>query len=166
MSDFFCVNGKFNLKAFILLTFMPLLAAFFISYTNKDSFVYFQNVNKPFFSPPPIVFIIVWTILYLIMGFASYRVYLHGKIGHNIGSALFYYLLQLLLNYLWFYVFFAFRLYGLSLIELIILFIFILITFIKFIKIDKLSGVLFIPYVLWVTFAIVLNYFIWVKNEM
>lgn len=166
MKNIFYVNGKFNLKAFVLLTFMPLIVSALIAYINKSSLIYFQKIDKPFFTPPAIVFNIVWTILYLIMGFASYRVYLHGKTGDNIGSALFYYLLQLLLNYLWFYIFFAFRLYGLSFIELIILFIFILITFIKFIKIDRLAGFLFIPYSLWVIFAIVLNYFVWVKNEM
>jgi tryptophan-rich sensory protein len=86
--------------------------------------------------------------------------------GKDIGTALFYYLIQLLLNYFWSFIFFSFRLYGLAFIELIILIVFIVITFIKFIKLDKAAGILLIPYIIWVSFAGVLNYFIWAKNEM
>ena len=86
--------------------------------------------------------------------------------GKDIGTSLFFYIIQLLLNYLWPVIFFSFRLYGMAFIELIVLFIFVGITFVKFIKLDKIAGFLFIPYMAWLIFAGVLNYFVWWKNEM
>ena len=100
------------------------------------------------------------------MGFACYRIYMIRDSGENTGTALFYYIVQLLLNYFWYILFFGLRLYGLSFIELIILFIFEIITFIKFIKLDKIAGFLLIPYILWTIFGGVLNFFVWMKNEM
>ena len=126
----------------------------------------YEMLKKPFFTPPAIVFPIVWTILYILMGIAAYRIFMRNKQGADDKGGYFFYLLQLMINFLWSFIFFTFRLYGISFIVLIILFILIVITFIKFIKVDKIAGLLLIPYLIWVAYAGVLNFFIWVLNEM
>ncbi|MBE6049992.1 MAG: tryptophan-rich sensory protein [Clostridium sp.] len=165
MKNIFLVEGKIKKIPLILFSLLPLVGAFIVSLITKDSMNVYSEIEKPFFAPPPIVFIIVWVILYLLMGISSYRIYMMKDKRKDTGTALFFYIIQLLLNYLWSFLFFSFRLYGLALIELIILLIFIIITFIKFIKIDKIAGYLLIPYILWCTFALILNFFIWDKNE-
>lgn len=165
--NIFKVKGKIKIFPLIILTLAPLIGGAIIGYLTKDyTKVLFSSIEKPIFSPPAIVFPIVWTILYLLMGFSLYRIYMHREVGENIGTAFFFFIIQLLLNYLWPLIFFALRLYGLAFIELIILFIFVVITFIKFYKIDRLAGILFIPYIIWLLFAGVLNFFIWMLNEM
>lgn len=165
MENIFKVNGKVKIIPLICLVLMPLLGSGLVFYITRNSMNIYSVMNKPFFSPPDYVFMIVWPILYILMGLASYRIYMYREEGRDIGNALFYYLIQLLLNYLWSFIFFSFRLYGLAFIELIVLFIFILITFLKFSRIDKIAGYLLIPYILWSSFALILNYFIWSFNE-
>lgn len=151
----------------ILNILIPLLGGFIVSYINRNAMsVYNTTVKKPFFTPPSIVFIIVWTILYILMGIAAYRIYIKNKENNDDNGAYFFYLVQLILNFMWSFIFFTFRLYGLSFIWIIILFIFVVITFIKFIKIDKIAGFLLVPYMLWLVFAGILNFFVWVFNEM
>lgn len=166
MINVFKVNGRVRVIPLIVLTLLPLAGAYLVNLVTRNSMSIYGQLEKPFFAPTPIVFMIVWPVLYLLMGLASYRIYMIREEGKDTGTALFYYLIQLLLNYFWSFIFFSFRLYGLAFIELIILLIFIVITFIKFIKLDILAGILLIPYMLWVSFAGVLNYFIWAKNEM
>nr|WP_206528904.1 TspO/MBR family protein [Clostridium perfringens] len=132
----------------------------------KESVQVYSTLNKPWFSPPAIVFPIVWTILYILMAIAAYRIFLRHKQGEKTKSALWFYIIQLVLNFAWSIIFFNFKLYGLAFIELIILLIFIVITTIKFLKFDKIAGILMIPYIIWVSFAGVLNFFVWMLNEM
>lgn len=164
MGNILKVNGKVRIIPLICCVLLPLAGAALVTFITRNS-MNLSNLDKPFFTPSPYVFMIVWPILYVLMGLASYRIYMCRAEGRNIGNALFYYLIQLLLNYLWSFIFFSFRLYGLAFIELIILIIFIVITFLKFLRIDKMAGYLMIPYILWCSFALVLNYFIWSKNE-
>ena len=166
MNNIFKVNGKVKILPLLICTLIPLIGGIIIVYLNKNSLQIYSQLDQPFRIIPPIVFPIVWTILYLLMGLASYRIYMVRESGKDIGDALFFFFVQLLLNYLWFFIFFSFRLYGVSFIELIVLFIFSFITFIKFIKIDRFAGYLFIPYILWLMFAGVLDFFVWMKNEM
>ena len=88
--------------------------------------------------------------------------YIKNKENNDDNGAYFFYIVQLILNFMWSFIFFTFRLYGLSFIWIIILFIFVVITFIKFIKIDKIAGFLLVPYMLWLVFAGILNFFVWV----
>ena len=164
--NLFRVQGKIKILPLIALTLLPVLGSGLIYYLTKDGINVYSTLEKPIFSPPPFIFMIVWPILYILMGLASYRIYMLRDQGENIGSALFFYIVQLLLNYLWPILFFSLRLYGVSFIELVILLIFIVITFIEFFKLDKISGILLIPYIIWVAFAGVLNFFLWMKNEM
>ena len=164
--NLFRVNGKIKILPLIVLILLPVLGSGLIYYLTKDSINIYSTLEKPVFAPPSFIFMIVWSILYILMGLASYRIYMLRYQGENIGSSLFFYIVQLLLSYLWPILFFSLRLYGVSFIELVILLIFIVITFIKFIKLDKVAGILLIPYIIWGSFAAVLNFFLWMKNEM
>lgn len=99
------------------------------------------------------------------MGIAAYGVWLKGKQGYEVKRALKLYIIQLILNFLWPIIFFRLNLYGIAFLELIILLIFVILTTIEFFKINKASGFLMLPYIIWLFFAAVLNYYIWLLNE-
>lgn len=162
----FCINGKFEIGGLLRNIAIPLVGGIIISLITKDSMSTYDSLKKSILTPPAFVFPIVWTILYIIMGLAAYRIYMNNKQGKNDNNAYFNYLIQLLINFLWSIIFFNFRLYGISFIVIIILLILIIITTIKFLKVDKLSGILMIPYVLWTIFASYLTFYIWIFNEM
>lgn len=164
--NIFKVNGKFNLGDLIISLLITLGGGFIIGKFIEESTKIYSSINKPWFSPPAIVFPIVWTIIYILIGIAAYRIFLRFKQGEKTKSALWFYIIQLLFNFAWSIVFFYFKLYGLAFIELLILLIFIIITTIKFFRFDKIAGILMIPYIVWVSFAGVLNFFIWMLNEM
>lgn len=164
--NIFKVNGKFNLGDLIISLLITLGGGYVIGKFAQESIQVYGTLNKPWFSPPDIVFPIVWTILYILMAIAAYRIFLRHKQGGKTKSALWFYIIQLVLNFAWSIIFFYLKLYGLAFIELIILLIFIVITTIKFFKFDKIAGILMIPYIIWVSFAGVLNFFIWMLNEM
>lgn len=164
--NIFKVKGKYKLTPLLCLVVLPVVGAILVGYITRNSMVIYNSLIRPIFAPPAIIFPIVWTSLYILMGLASYRIYMHRDLGEDVGSALFFYLIQLLLNYLWPLLFFSFRLYGLAFIETLILGIFVVITFIKFLKIDKIAGFLLVPYLIWMLFAGVLNFFLWMFNEM
>ncbi|MGN2337654.1 TspO/MBR family protein [Clostridium cagae] len=145
---------------------IPLIIASFINGIMPYMGELYDSLNKPFFAPPGSVFPIVWTILYILMGIACYRVYILKYRGIDTSSAIFTYSIQLLLNFLWVFIFFGLRLYGIAFIELLIILFFAVLTFIKFYNKDKIAGLLFIPYLLWLTYAGVLNFYVWMLNEM
>ncbi len=122
----------------------------------------FEMINKPSFMPPRILFPIVWTILYIVMGISSYLIYKEKKEKNN--KALKAYGLQLILNMLWTYFFFNIKAYLFSLIWLLILLIVVIIMVIKFIKINKTAGLIQIPYIIWLVFAATLNFAIFQIN--
>lgn len=127
----------------------------------------YESLKKPIFAPPQIIFPIAWTIIYILMGIASYKVYKLKYEGIDVSSAIFVYGIQLLLNFLWSFIFFGFRLYGLAFIELIILLMFIILTILRFYKKTGIKVTLLLaPYLVWILYAGVLNFFIWMLNEM
>ena len=124
----------------------------------------YRAMNQPPLSPPGWVFPVVWTVLYLLMGEASYRVLTSGKDKEQIKSALIAYGVQLALNLLWPVIFFRGQMYLVAFILLIGLWIAIFITLRKFAQIDGTAGDLLIPYLLWVTFAAYLNFGVFLLN--
>ena len=127
----------------------------------------YGDLVKPSFSPPSIVFPIAWTILYILMGIASYKVYVLKYDNIDVSSALFAYAIQLLLNFLWTFIFFGFKLYGLAFLELVVLVLFVMLTIKRFYKkAGKKAAILLLPYLIWIIYAGVLNFFIWMLNEM
>lgn len=164
--NIFKVNGKIEIIPLIVNILIPLGLGFIVGQLNRNSMAVYNGLQKSFLNPPAIVFPIVWTILYILMGIAAYRIYMINKSGKNDNGAYFYYLVQLGVNLLWPFVFFGFRLYGVSFVILLILLVLVIITTIKFFKVDKIAGILMIPYILWLIFAGVLNFFAYMLNEM
>ncbi|MDO5556219.1 MAG: TspO/MBR family protein [Clostridia bacterium] len=121
-------------------------------------------MNKPFFAPPAILFPIVWTILYILMGISSYLVYTSSATKEDKKTSLTFYGVQLILNSLWTLLFFRFNLYLFSYIWILLIIVFLGITMYKFYKIKPLSAFLQIPYLLWLIFASILNFSIYILN--
>ena len=117
----------------------------------------YQTLNQPPLSPPGWIFPIVWTILYLLMGWASYRVLVSDAPREERKKALTFYGIQLFLNFLWPVVFFGLGWYWAAFIVLLALWILIYLTMHLFGLIDDTAENLLIPYLLWVTFAGYLN---------
>ncbi len=125
---------------------------------------WYSMLNKPFFAPPNWVFAPVWTILYALMGVSAYIIWNKGLKNKKVKTALIVFMLQLSLNVLWSFLFFGLRspLYGL--IGIIALFASIIMTYVKFNRISKTASAILVPYIIWVAFAAVLNYYILVLN--
>jgi tryptophan-rich sensory protein len=164
--SFLKVNNKFNIGDLIISILITLGGGLVIGFITSSASKQYGNINKPMFSPPSWVFPIVWTILYILIGIAAYRIYQLKKQGKNTKNALVYYSIQLILNFLWPIIFFKLQLYGVAYIELLILLIFIVITTIKFFKVDKIAGFIMLPYILWSLYTSILNLFVWILNEM
>ena len=160
------MDNKRNLPVLILSVIIAegvgALSAYLGMFNNQT----YQSLIKPSFTPPSWLFGVVWPILYLLMAIAAYRVWLKGRSGEDTTKALILYGIQLFLNFMWTILFFRFRLIGLAFFELMLLLVFILLTTFEFFKHDKLAGVLMIPYILWVSFAGVLNFTFWMLNNM
>ncbi len=155
-------NNIFQLLVFIA---VPLAVGFLSARLSGNNMEEYQNLIQPSFAPPGWVFPVVWTMLYILMGIASYRIYSTGSYRPQVKSALFFYGLQLLANFLWSILFFGLQLRGIALLWLIFLWILILITTIKFYRLDKVAGFLMVPYLIWVSFAGILNYYVWQLNK-
>ena len=124
----------------------------------------YRVMNQPPLSPPGWVFPIVWTMLYLLMGEASWRVLTSGAEPDKIRKALIAYGVQLGLNFLWPIVFFGGQMYLTAFLILILLWVAIFITLRRFSAINETAGDLLIPYLLWVTFAGYLNLGVYLLN--
>ena len=134
--------------------------------TQSSVKAWFPTLEKPFFNPPAWVFAPVWSFLYIIMGVAAGRIW--GRIEFEreaVTKALTFFVIQLILNALWSILFFGLKNPLLALIEIVLLWLMIYETYVKFRKIDKISGYIFIPYLVWVTFATALNAGIWWLNR-
>ena len=118
---------------------------------------WYAGLIKPFFSPPNWIFGPVWTALYFLMGVSVYLVWRKGIQNKEIKIAIYYFLTQLLFNFLWSVIFFGLRLPLVAFINIIVLLAAIVLTMMKFYKISKASLYLLIPYLLWVSFATILN---------
>jgi len=138
-----------------------IVGAFF---TGDSILTWYAGLNKPSFNPPDWIFGPVWVILYLLMGISLFNVWKEGLKNREIKSAFTIFIVQLIFNAAWSIVFFGAQSIIGGLIIIVILWVLILITILKFIKISRAAGILLIPYLLWVSFATVLNFFIYKLN--
>lgn len=122
----------------------------------------FYTIVKPDFTPPGVVFSIVWIILYTLMGISSYIVFNSNNKEKNI--ALIIYIIQLILNSLWTLFFFNLKWFLFAFIWIILIIIITLIMIDKFYKIEKISSILQVPYLIWLIFASILNFYIFLLN--
>lgn len=132
--------------------------------TAQSVKTWYPTLNKPSFNPPNWLFAPVWTTLYILIGIAAYLVWVRrDKIVHFPRTVAIY-LIQLILNLAWSFIFFYLHELGFALFEIILLLIIIVINAGMFYKINKWAGLLFIPYILWVSFASFLTYNIFILN--
>lgn len=120
-----------------------------------NPFMNYQDLNRPPLSPPGITFPIVWTILYIIMGYSFYK--------QNEQNKTIYYT-QLIVNGLWSIFFFVFKWYLFSFLWIILLIILVIIMIKEFYKVNKLSGLINIPYLIWLIFAAYLSFGVYLLN--
>lgn len=130
----------------------------------RDSvIIYGQTVVKPPLSPPAILFPIVWTILYALMGISASRIRLAPKSNEQ-KRAMNLFVAQLIVNFFWPLFFFNLQAFGFALLWLIWLWILVLMLIISSYKVDRVAAWLLIPYQAWLTFALYLNAGVWYLN--
>jgi translocator protein len=125
---------------------------------------WYLGIIKPELNPPSWVFGPVWTTLYALMGIAVFLVWKKGLNSKGVKIALGIFILQLILNTFWSIIFFGFQSPGWALVEIIFLWVTILATVIAFARVSKPATWLLLPYILWVSFAVYLNYSVWILN--
>lgn len=133
----------------------------YFTMTSVDS--WYTQLQRPFFSPPNWIFWPVWTILYILIWISFYLVWENNFWKNKIKTILIYFL-QLFFNFTWSIAFFYMQSPLLWLINIAILWFIILINIVYFYKINKISWYLLIPYILWVSFASILNYYLFILN--
>jgi len=134
--------------------------------TRASILTWYPTLVKPSFNPPNWIFAPVWSMLFIMMGIAAGLVW--DRIDFEkefVKKALVLFAIQLGLNALWSYLFFGLHNPMLAGIEIILLWLMIFETYTQFSKINKIAGYLFIPYLAWVSFAMVLNASIWWLNR-
>ncbi len=159
------INQKsIDYKLLILFIFLALVAGG-IGALLGGNMNDFENIAKPRFSPPAIVFPIAWTILYILMGISSYLVCVNKTDNKFVSSACKSYIIQLIVNVLWTPIFFRFKLYFIAFIWILLLIGLVINMIIKFYKIKPLAGILQLPYLFWLIFASFLNLSIYMLNK-
>ena len=125
---------------------------------------WYKTLNKPFFTPPNWIFSPVWISLYILMGISLFMVW--RKQEHpRFKIALILFLIQLILNILWSVVFFGLRIPLLGLIDIVLLWVAILLTIQYCLRISRTAGLLLLPYIIWVSLAVALNFSLWILNR-
>lgn len=152
------------LKLLVIVVVCELVGIISTPFTLAAIPEWYSTLNKPAFAPPNWVFAPAWITLYFLMGVAAFLVLEQGTKKKNVKKALIYFSAQLFFNFLWSVLFFGLRSPPLGLVDILILWIFIFITMIKFHKIHKPAAYLLIPYLLWVSFAALLNFAILLLN--
>jgi translocator protein len=143
----------------------PLLVGGIAGYfTSSEIKSWYLLLNKPSWNPPNTVFGPVWTCLYLLMGYAFYRVWIHPGSSEIKYWAMGLFIVQLILNFFWSFIFFKEHNLGWAFVEIIVMWLAILCTIIAFSKVDRIAAWLLVPYISWVSFASILNYTIWQLN--
>lgn len=142
----------------IIFIAIPIAVGLISSAMTRNSMMEFNSMNKPFLAPPAALFPIAWTILYVLMGLASYMVYT-SKTTREFRRfiAMFLYGIQLFFNFLWSIIFFREAQYMVAFVWLVCLWIFVLLMMLTYRKISKAAFYLSIPYIAWLTFAGYLN---------
>lgn len=130
---------------------------------SMNAAAFYAQLARPGWAPPAWIFGPAWTLLYALMAIAAWLVWRRrGFAGAHRGLSLF--LVQLVFNALWSWLFFAWHLGGLAFGNILVLWCLIVATMIHFWRVSKPAGILLVPYLGWVTFALALNYSVWQRN--
>lgn len=130
---------------------------------TADAGDFYTRLVRPTWAPPSSLFGPVWTVLYVLMGIAAWLVWLKGGF-HASRTALILFLIQLAVNALWSWLFFGWRLGAASFVDVVVLWVLVVATLVSFWRRRPLAGILFVPYLLWASFAAALNVTIWRLN--
>ena len=155
---------KIKWEKLIPLTALPLAAGALAAILTRGGMAGFEYMRKPPLSPPAWLFPIVWTVLYALMGIASYLVCVSGVSPARKRRALTVNGIQLAANFFWPLLFFGLEAYLLSFLWLVLLWLLIMLTMAMFGFISEKAGRLLVPYLLWVSFAGYLNLGIYLLN--
>ena len=155
---------KSKLKTYgLFILFTEIVGAVAGLFTSMGMDAY-DAVEKPALTPPDIVFPIVWTILYALMGISAARIWLSPPTKER-NHGLIIWGAQLFFNFFWSLIFFNLQAYGFAFIWILILWALIIAMIYIFNKTDRLAAILQIPYLIWVTFAAYLNFMVWMLNR-
>lgn len=150
---------------FIICLLIPIVVGGLSGFATSNNIEsWHQYLVKPWFNPPNYLFGPVWTSLYLLMGI-SFFIIVNKTKNEQRNKAIIAFFIQLTLNFMWSFIFFHFHQIGLAFIEIVLLWCSIIWMIIQFYKVDKIAAYLNIPYLLWVSFASVLNFAIWNLNK-
>jgi translocator protein len=126
--------------------------------------VWYTTLNKPFFTAPNWLFAPVWTILFLLMGFSLFLVWRQGFKKKKVRQAMCVFSFQFVLNILWSALFFGLKSPGFAFAEILVLLFAIVLNITFFYPISKRAAWLLAPYFIWVIYASMLNYAVWIMN--
>ena len=156
-------GGRQALALFAFVAICLAIGAIGGAVTSTSVGTWYQLLHKPPFNPPDWIFGPVWTVLYIAMAVAAWRVWRRLGLG-GARHALPLFAIQLLLNLAWTILFFGFQQIGMAMVEIVVLFEFIFVTAVAFWRTDSAAGLLFVPYLGWVGFAALLNASLWRLN--
>lgn len=157
--------SRLDIIKLVISVFVSLMAGIVGSkYTSATIDTWYQALNKPPFNPPDWIFAPVWTTLYILIGVSAFLVWRKGLNQPYVKTALAFFIVQLGLNAFWSYVFFGIQNPLAAFFEIIALWVVISVTIFYFYKVYAVAAYLLIPYILWITFAAVLNYSIFRMN--
>ena len=156
---------KTQILKLLISIILPLsLGAIAGMFTAQSVPEWYATLNKPSFNPPDWIFGPVWTSLYILMGISLFLIWKQvASKERNLAILIFF--LQLLLNFAWSFIFFYFNMIGIALIEIVLLWIGIIIMSVLFYKIKPMAAYINIPYLIWVTFATILNVSYYLLNK-
>ena len=155
---------KVRLLPFIIAVLIPLLVGIVSAMISSKGMAMYGTMSKPPLSPPAWVFPVAWTILYIMMGIASYFVFVSDADSKLKMMALLIYIIQLAMNFMWSILFFNWKLYLVAFVWLIVMWGLVIICAFRFYGINKAAGYMMIPYIVWLTFAAYLNLGIFLLN--
>lgn len=156
---------KNKIKSYVIGILIPVAVGLLAAFLTRDSMDIYKSIVQPPLAPPAILFPIVWSILYIIMGIGSALIYNSAADEKDKTQALFVYALQLAVNFFWSILFFNVRAFLFSFIWLLLLWVLIIVMILRFSRINKVAAWLQLPYLLWVTFAGYLNLAIYILNR-
>ena len=156
--------NKSKTKTYSFSVLLTLAVGALSSFLTSTGMERYKLVEKPPLTPPDILFPIVWTVLYILMGISFARVFMKSE-GKIKSRNVIVYSLQLFFNFMWSVLFFVFQAYGFAFVWLVALWLLIILMIYSFYQSDRLAAILQIPYLLWVSFAGYLNFMVWMLNK-
>lgn len=155
---------RFRIGALILSLLIPLAVGGVSALLTMQNMAAYSGMNKPPLSPPAWVFPVAWTILYIMMGLASYFIFVADADPQVKRTVMIAYAVQLAMNFMWSIVFFNLSMYLAAFIWLVIMWVIVIFCAVKAKGIDRNATYLLVPYILWLTFAAYLNMGVYVLN--